>query len=138
MRPTRIREKEMKNIFAIIGILFALVQFAMAQTIVVLNVPDPCSETGVEESFTSDFDFGVFPNPADDAVTLSFSNADPIGKVEVQVTDMHGAVVIRKQYYSAFTELRTEMALGKLSPGVYTISARGKEIYSVKKLIIKK
>lgn len=127
----------MKKCFLLFaGILLA--QFVMAQTIVVLNVPNPCSGIGVEEFNTTDFDFGVFPNPADDAVTLSFSNADPIGKVEVQVADMRGVVVARKQYYSEFTELRTEMALGKLAPGVYTIIARGKEVYSVKKLIIKK
>ena len=127
----------MKKLFLLlVGIVLA--QFAMGQTIVVLDLPNPCSGTGVEESVTAEFDFGVYPNPADDAVTLSFSNTDPIGKIEVQIADMRGAVVLREQYYSAFTELRTEMELGKLAPGVYTISARGKEIYSVKKLIIKK
>lgn len=124
-----------KLLLLFVGVVLA--QFAMSQTIVVLNVPDPCSEIGVEEFVTPDFDFGVFPNPADDAVTLSFSGTNPIGKVEVQVTDMRGVVVTKKQYYSAFTELRTEMELGKIAPGVYTISARGKEFYSVKKLIIK-
>lgn len=125
-----------KLLFLFVGIFLA--QFAIAQTIVVLNVPNPCSEIGVEEFVTPDFDFGVFPNPADDAVTLSFSNTDPIGKIEVQIADMRGAVVLREQYYSVFTELRTEMELGKLAPGVYTISARGKGTFSVKKLIIKK
>ena len=127
--------KMKKLVLVFVGIVLA--QFAKSQTIVVLNVPNPCSEIGVEEFVTPDFDFGVFPNPADDAVILSFSNTDPIGKIEVQVADMHGAVVIRKQYYSSFTELRTELTLGDLAPGVYTISARGKETYSVKKLIIK-
>lgn len=124
-----------KTLLLILGLM--ITRCALSQTIVVLNVPNPCSEIGVEEFVTPDFDFGVFPNPADDAVTLSFSGTNPIGKVEVQVTDMRGVVVIKKQYYSAFTELRTEMELGKLAPGVYTISARGKEFYSVKKLIIK-
>lgn len=126
----------MKKLFLIfVGIVLA--QFAMGQTIVVLNLPDPCSETGVEEYVTADFEFGVYPNPADDAVTLYFSSANPIGKVDVQVTDMRGVTVIRKQYYSSFTELRTEMTLGKLATGVYMISVRSKETYSVKKLIIK-
>lgn len=126
----------MKKLFLLfVGIVFA--QFAMAQTIVVLDLPNPCSGIGVEESVTADFDFGVYPNPADDAVMLSFTSANPIGKVEVQVTDVRGVAVIRKQYYSAFTELRTEMTLGKLAPGVYMISVRSKEAYLVKKLIIK-
>ena len=127
----------MKKLFLII-VSLVLAQFAMAQTIVVLDLPDPCSGTGVEESVTTDFDFGVYPNPADNAVTLSFSSANPIGKVEVQVTDMRGVAIVKKHYYSAFTELRTEMSLGGLAPGVYTISVKSKEVYSVKKLIIKK
>ena len=118
-----------------LGMLFA--KFVMAQTIVVLDLPNPCSGTGVEETVTQDFEFGVFPNPADDAVTLSFSSTDPIGKVVVEVCDLKGVTVIREQYYSVYTELRTELMLGKLAPGVYTISVRGKETYSMKKLIIK-
>ena len=124
-----------KYLLFVIGLVFA--QYAAAQTIVVLDLPNPCAGTGVEETMTQDFEFGVFPNPADNAVTLSFSNAEPIGKVEVEVCDLKGVTVIREQYYSLYTELRTELMLGKLAPGVYAISVRGKEIYSVKKLIIK-
>lgn len=126
----------MKKLFLLfVGIVFA--QFVMGQTIVVLDVPDPCAQNGIEEPIQTTFDFNVYPNPADRAVTLSFSDTDPIGKVEVTVSDMKGVVVIRNQYYSDFNELRTEMSLDKLAPGVYTISVRGKETYSVKKLIVK-
>lgn len=126
----------MKKLFLLfMGIVLA--QFAMAQTVVVLNVPDPCAQNGIEESVQTTFDFNVYPNPADRAVTLSFSDVTPIGKVEVTVADMRGVAVIRNQYYSDFNELRTEMSLDKLAPGVYTISVRGKETYSVKKLIVK-
>lgn len=126
----------MKKLFLLfVGIVFA--QFVMGQTIVVLDVPDPCSQNGIEEPIQTTFDFNVYPNPADRAVTLSFSDTDPIGKVEVTVSDMKGVVVIRNHYYSDFNELRTEMSLDKLAPGVYTISVRGKETYSVKKLIVK-
>ena len=123
-----------KILFLAIGLILS--QLAMAQTIVVLDLPNPCSGAGMEETVTKDFDFGVFPNPADDAVTLSFSSTDPIGKVEVEVCDLRGVSVIREQYYSVYTELRTELNLDKLAPGIYTISVRGKETYAVKKLII--
>lgn len=121
----------------LLAVGWIIAQFAMAQTIVVLDLPNPCSGTGVEETVTKDFEFGVFPNPADDAVTLSFSSTAPIGKVEVRVADMKGVAVLQKQYYSSFKELRTEMSLGKLAPGVYTISVKGKETHSVKKLVVK-
>lgn len=124
-----------KLILLFVGLMLG--QFAMAQAVVVLDLPDPCSGMGVEETISKDFDFGVYPNPADDAVMLSFSNTEAIGKVEVQVTDMKGVAVIRKQYYSSHNELRTEMELGQLAPGVYTISVKGKGVYSIKKLIIK-
>lgn len=126
----------MKKLFLLfVGVLLA--HWAMAQTVVVLNLPEPCAQNGVEDVIQTTFDFNVYPNPADKAVTLSFSDADPIGKVEVLVSDMRGATVIRKQYFSSFSELRTEMQLDELTPGVYTISAKGKEKHSVKKLVIK-
>ena len=110
----------------------------MGQTIVVLELPNPCAQNSTEEVLSQGFDFDVFPNPADKSVTLSFSDTQPVGKLEVQVTDMKGVAVLRKQYYSAFTELRTEMSLDGLAPGVYVISVNGKEYHSMKKLIIKK
>lgn len=124
-----------KLLLLFVGIVLA--QFAMSQTVVVLNVPNPCEQNGVEDVVLSTFDFNVYPNPADKAVTLSFSDITPIGKIEVEVSDMRGAAVLRKQYYSSFTELRTEMSIDNLAPGVYTISVRGKETYSIKKLVIK-
>lgn len=122
---------------ALLFITLFIAQWAMGQTIVVLDIPDPCAQNGIEEPIQTTFDFNVYPNPADRAVTLSFSDTDPIGKVEVTVADMKGVTVIQNQYYSDFNELRTDMALDKLAPGVYTISVRGKETYSVKKLIVK-
>lgn len=124
-----------KLLFLFLGLM--LVHLASAQTVVVLDVPEPCAQNGVEEPVQATFDFNVYPNPADKAVTLSFSDVDPIGKVEVQVADLKGVAVIQKQYYSAFNELRTELSLNNLAPGVYSISVKGKETYSVKKLIIK-
>lgn len=124
-----------KLLLLFVGVVLA--HFAKAQTVVVLNVPDPCAQNGMEDVVQTTFDFNVYPNPADKVVTLSFSDVIPIGKVEVSVADMKGATLIRTQYYSDFNELRTDLSLDKLAPGVYTISVRGKESYSVKKLIIK-
>ena len=109
----------------------------MGQTIVVLDIPNPCSQNSTEEINASNIDFNVFPNPADKSVTLSFSGTEPVGKLEVQVTDMRGIALIKKQYYSSFTELRTEMALDDLAPGVYVVSVRSKNCYVRKKLVIK-
>lgn len=126
----------MKKLFLLfLGLMLA--QLATAQTVVVLNVPDPCAQNSVDDPVQTTFDFNVYPNPSDKAVVLSFSDVNPIGKVEVLVTDMKGVAVLRKQYYSSYNELRTEMALSGLAPGVYMVSVQGKENRSVKKLIIK-
>ena len=124
-----------KLLLIFVGVI--LTQFAMSQTVVVLTLPNPCEQNGIEEVVPSTFDFNVYPNPADKAVMLSFSDVAPIGKVEVRVMDMRGVTVLQKRYYSSFTELRTEMTLGDIAPGVYTVTVRGKETSSVKKLIIK-
>ena len=126
----------MKKVLLLIALF--MTQWAVGQTIVVLELPNPCAQNSTEEVLSQGFDFDVFPNPADKSVTLSFSDTQPVGKLEVQVTDMKGVAVLRKQYYSAFTELRTEMSLDGLAPGVYVISVNGKEYHSMKKLIIKK
>ena len=126
----------MKKVLLLIALF--MTQWAVGQTIVVLELPNPCAQNSTEEVLSQGFDFDVFPNPADKSVTLSFSDTQPVGKLEVQVTDMKGVAVLRKQYYSAFTELRTEMSLDGLAPGVYVISVRDKEYHSMKKLIIKK
>lgn len=122
---------------ALLFITLFIAQWAMGQTIVVLDIPNPCSQNSTEEINASNIDFNVFPNPADKSVTLSFSGTEPVGKLEVQVTDMRGIALIKKQYYSSFTELRTEMALDDLAPGVYVVSVRSKNCYVRKKLVIK-
>ena len=122
---------------ALLFITLFIAQWAMGQTIVVLDIPNPCSQNSTEEFNSSNIDFNVFPNPADKSVTLSFSGTEPVGKLEVQVTDMRGIALIKKQYYSSFTELRTEMALDDLAPGVYVVSVRSKNCYVRKKLVIK-
>ena len=122
---------------ALLFITLFIAQWAMGQTIVVLDIPNPCSQNSTEEINSSNIDFNVFPNPADKSVTLSFSGTEPVGKLEVQVTDMRGIALIMKQYYSSFTELRTEMALDDLAPGVYVVSVRSKNCYVRKKLVIK-
>ena len=122
---------------ALLFITLFIAQWAMGQTIVVLDIPNPCSQNSTEEFNSSNIDFNVFPNPADKSVTLSFSGTEPVGKLEVQVTDMRGIALIMIQYYSSFTELRTEMALDDLAPGVYVVSVRSKNCYVRKKLVIK-
>lgn len=122
-----------KTLLLFIGLMMA--QWAASQTVVVLDLPNPCENNGVEDAVLSTFDFKVFPNPADASVTLSFSDIAPIGKVEVEVSDMRGVSVMRKQYYSSFSELRTVLRLEDLAPGVYSIAVRGKEVNMVKKLI---
>jgi hypothetical protein len=129
----------MKKLFLLfVGIVLA--QFAMAQTVMVLNLPDPCSGTGVEE-WSSDepmLVFDVFPNPTDDCVTISVSTRNnQIGKMTVEVSDLSGRLVLRKEYYSAHDKIQTLLETNVLEAGVYIITLRNTAGVISKKIIKK-
>ncbi len=78
-----------KSLLLLIGLFFA--HLMMAQTIVVFDLPNPCSGTELEEwsSETPVLVFEVFPNPADDCVTVSVATRNnELGKMTVEVADL--------------------------------------------------
>ena len=129
----------MKNLLLLFaGILFA--QFAMAQTIVVLDLPNPCSGTGVEEWFNEEpvLVFEVFPNPTDDYLTVSVTTQNSVlGKMTVEVFDLSGRLVLSKEYYSAHDKIQTLLETNVLEAGAYIITLRSAAGVISKKIIKK-
>jgi len=121
-------------------LVFFLGKIVFAQTVVVLDLPQPCEgyEIQENESVVSTFVVDVYPNPASESVTLSLSNSGPLGKLDVQVSDAQGNVILNKQMFSLHTELRTQLSIDGLAPGIYTVIVRLEDSISAKKLIVKK
>lgn len=124
----------MKKLFLLVLALFAVV-VARSQTVMVLNLPDPCSGHSVVEHMETTFDFSAFPNPADEKLTLKFSDAQPLGKLEITLTDVKGSVLKRARFYSSVEQLQTELIIKDLAPGVYILEARGKETHALKRIV---
>lgn len=124
----------MKRLLLIISLMFT-VMVAKSQTVMVLNLPDPCGGNLVEECVETTFIFSVFPNPADDKLTLQFSDAQPLGKLEITLSNVKGMILKKTQFYSSFEHLQTELNIKDLAPGVYILDAKGKETHSTKRII---
>ena len=116
----------MKKLFLLlVGIVLA--QFAMAQTVVVLDLPTPCSNIGVDEHLapTSRISFEVFPNPVEDYALFTVDDQDNVlGKISVELSDMNGRVVRKMEFYSAHNTLQSRFETHSLEAGVYIITLR--------------
>lgn len=126
--------------FFLLAVGMLLAQFAMAQTIVVLDLPNPCSGTGVEEWKIEEpsLVFEVYPNPADDRVTLSVSTSNAIlGKMQVEVVDLTGRLLLKREYYSTHDRIQTLLELHVLDAGAYLITVRNEHGTSSKRIIKK-
>lgn len=116
-------------------LLLLTVMVARSQTVMVLNLPDPCEGYAVEEHQESTFIFSAFPNPANDKLTLQFSDIQPLGKLEVTLSDAKGVVLKRERFYSSYEGLQTDLNIKDLAPGVYILDVKGKESHSMKRIV---
>lgn len=125
-----------KTLLLFIGLMMA--QWAASQTVVVLDLPDPCSGTGVEEwnDAASALSFDIYPNPTDDGVTLTVASpAGSLGKLAVEVADLRGRAVLKKEFYSAHERLQTLLELETLEAGMYVVTLRSAEGVATKKIV---
>lgn len=114
-----------KILLLLVGILLA--QFAMSQTVVVLDLPAPCSNIGVDEHLapTSRISFEVFPNPVEDYALFTVESQDnTLGIISVELSDLSGRVVRKMEFYSAHNSLQSRFETHALETGVYVITLR--------------
>lgn len=114
-----------KLLLLFVGIVLA--QFAMAQTVVVLDLPAPCSNIGVDEHLApaSRISFEVFPNPVEDYALFTVDDQDNVlGKIIVELSDMKGRVLRKMEFYSAHNTLQSRFETRTLETGIYIITLR--------------
>lgn len=129
----------MKKLFLLlVGLVMA--QFATAQTIVVLELPNPCSNIGVDEVSAPDplIAFDVFPNPVDEYAHFTVDARDhELGKIVVELSDLRGRTVRKMEFYSAHSVLKSRFETGMLEAGVYIVTLRC-EVGVISKKMIKR
>lgn len=116
----------MKKLFLLfVGVLLA--HWAMAQTIVVLDLPNPCSNSGVEEHGVSTpaISFEIFPNPVGDYANFTVEIQDEVlGKISVELSDLRGRAVRKMEFFSTHNSLRSRFETNALEAGVYIVTLR--------------
>ena len=104
-----------------------------------VDIQDTCSEVypvGTNELAVQQLSdqFKVYPNPAADAVNISWDNLN-IGRIEVTLSDIRGAVVYREDVFGSSKS--TTMPLSGIEPGVYLLSlSSNTESLSAVKLVV--
>ncbi|SHJ13190.1 Por secretion system C-terminal sorting domain-containing protein [Tangfeifania diversioriginum] len=77
-------------------------------------------------------EINMFPNPADDQVTVSISNLPTNEKTAVVLSNVAGEIIIRRQVFSS----REILNISHLSPGMYFVRTIVGESSDVKKLMV--
>lgn len=114
-----------KLLLLFVGIVLA--HFAMSQTVVVLDLPTPCSNLGVDEHLVpaSRISFEVFPNPVEDYALFTVeAQDDALGKISLELSDMKGRVLRKMEYYSVHNSLQSRFETHTLKAGVYIVTLR--------------
>lgn len=116
----------MKKLFLLfVGVLLS--HWAVAQTVVVLDLPSPCSNIGVEEHdvSTSVISFEIFPNPVGDYAIFTVEVQDEVlGKISVELSDLRGRAIRKMEFYSTHNSLRSRFETNALEVGVYIVTLR--------------
>lgn len=118
-----------KAFFAIIAaVLFCMTwSEAKAQTVVVLDLPSPCSNIGVNEHVVSvpKISFEIVPNPVEDYALFTVETQDDaLGKITIELSDMRGRGVCKMDFYSAHNTLQSRFETHTLEAGVYIVTLR--------------
>ena len=122
----------MKQHLLLFALLFAAV-VAKAQTVVVLELPDPCP-TQVEETLMQNSGLTVAPNPVDDALTLQFDDTECPNAIDVTISDARGGVVL-KERHTVSSSPSVKLSLGHLPAGLYFLNVRTEKSTFVHKII---
>lgn len=115
----------MKQYFLLmLGVLMS--SWVMAQTVVVLDLPDPCSVwDNPKYDQASNISFELAPNPVGDYAFFSVeSPKNNLGKIVVELTDMSRQSVLRKEYFSEQNRFRARFETRDLKTGIYVVTIR--------------
>ena len=85
-----------------------------------------CSSEALSSSLSSQ-KFSVFPNPAADKVTISFTNDRTADNISLNVYDMAGKLVLSKKDVARTGKNTYQLSLGHFAAGTFTVELRGSD-----------
>ncbi|MBC7862787.1 MAG: T9SS type A sorting domain-containing protein, partial [Bacteroidia bacterium] len=98
------------------------------------TLADACVGVGVEENNLSG-NFNLFPNPANENVSVSLNSVSGTENLTLQIFDITGKLISSEKISSANGTLN--FSTQRLENGIYLLQVKeGKNIYGIKKLIV--
>jgi hypothetical protein len=97
----------------------------------------PAVQPTVSVSTAAAYDARMYPNPFTDQINLDFNNNSAGNNIAVDVYDMSGKLVYRRNYGrlpAGYNTVRLNTAEGQLNTGVYmvTLNVNGKPVQTTK------
>ncbi|TVR75880.1 MAG: T9SS C-terminal target domain-containing protein [Chitinophagaceae bacterium] len=124
--------------FFLMLFLFFSFGVANAQTVVVLELQDPCATVSVEETLQQkqSFQLDIFPNPANDRIVVKASSGEQMGKIKIQLINLNGAVILSEELFSENNAFMKTFNISHLPRGTYIMNLfKGTEKTSRKVII---
>jgi hypothetical protein len=133
---TDINPNKMKQ--TILFLLFwASVHFSFAQqTVVTVDLPNPCAPTVGVEDYENPLHLKLFPNPAEGIIQISAYHANGFKDTLIKIFDIKGALIYQLPVKNPQTYLDYNLDLSFLASGIYTLSLIAKDAIETEKLII--
>lgn len=109
-----------------------------SQTIVTLQLPNPCSLSEIEETLAREtsFGFSAYPNPAQDMLIIEITAPDKINDVKIQLVNMNGSVVKSEKIFSGNVLCVKPLDVSGLPPGIYILNLIRERETHYQKIII--
>jgi hypothetical protein len=103
------------------------------------NYVDTCGtiSTGINQLTVTNSTFGVFPNPANENITINF-NSPYTNNLQIKIIDVLGQTVIEKKEETISGSFEKQIDVSNLNAGVYMIMIRAGEKEFAQKLIIQR
>ena len=92
--------------------------------------------TGLNDVTTTDLAMVVYPNPAEDFVTLSVTNSIS-EKVTIAINNLMGQTVFEKLVYMVRGENNIEIPLVNMESGIYMLNVIKRDDSGVLRLVVK-
>lgn len=118
-------------------LLWATVQYSYAQqTVVTVDLPNPCAPTIGVEDYENPLRLKLFPNPAEGIIQISAYHANGFKDAQIKIYDIKGALIYESLVKKPETYLDFNLDLSFLAGGIYTFSLVSKYAIETEKLII--
>lgn len=89
---------------------------------------------GVKPVLNTNPRVSVFPNPANDAVTINAANV-ATGAIEISITDVSGKILVTDNLNNTGKQARATLNISSLTPGLYFVRVRTGDQNFVTKLV---